>query len=105
MKTRATTAFVLISFAVAPPAWAQTPDDNPMINAYRQQGGGGTPTDNFMYNSDQQYGPGTPDNNFMQNMMSPLQQYGAGMPDEDMMSPRPNDGIHQDDQNDDENDQ
>jgi hypothetical protein len=105
MKTRATTAFVLISFAVAPPAWAQTPDDNPMINAYRQQGGGGTPTDNFMYNSDQQYGPGTPDNNFMQNMMSPLQQYGAGMPDEDMMSPRPNGGIHQDDQNDDENDQ
>jgi hypothetical protein len=104
MKTRATTAFVLISFAVAPPAWAQTPDDNPVINAYRQQGGGGTPTDNFMYNSYQRYGPGTPDDNFMQNMMSPPrqhQQYGLGTPDDNMMPQRTNGGIYQDDQDDD----
>jgi hypothetical protein len=72
MKIFQVSAFVLLGL-IAAPAWAQTPDDNPVINAYRQQGGGGTPTDNFMYNAYQRHGPGTPTDNFMQDMMSPPQ--------------------------------
>jgi hypothetical protein len=71
MKIFAATAFALLGLIVAAPAWAQTPGDNPVINAYRQQGGGGTPTDNFMYNAYQQHGPGTPTDNFITQMMSP----------------------------------
>jgi hypothetical protein len=72
MKIFAATAFALLGLIVATPAWAQTPGDNPVINAYRQHGPG-TPTDNFMYNAYQQHGPGTPTDNFMQQMISPRQ--------------------------------
>lgn len=73
-------AFALLGLIVAAPAEAQTPDDNPVINAYRQQGAGGTPTDNFMYNANQRHGPGTPTDNFMQDMSNAYQQQGRNRP-------------------------
>ena len=89
MKIFAATAFALLGLIVVAPALAQTPDDNPVINAYRQQGGGGTPTDNFMYNAYQQHGPGTPGDNFIQQMVSrrpnsSINPYGQN----DQISPR-----------------
>jgi hypothetical protein len=76
----AASAFALFGLIIAAPAWAQTPDDNPVINAYRQHGSNGLPDDNFIYNAYQRHPFGTPDDNFVQ----------------DMMSPRPNSGIDSD---------
>ena len=105
MRMITATAFAVFNLLIAGSALAQTPDDNPVINAYRQQGGGGTPTDNFMYNGNQQYGPGTPTDNFVQHMMSPHQDSGYGQngdpnasPDSDPVYQQPRGNWNDDDQ-------
>jgi hypothetical protein len=53
-------------FAIIPAAQAQTPDDNPVIDAYRHSNG--LPDDNFMHNGYERYPSRLPDDNFMTNM-------------------------------------
>jgi hypothetical protein len=60
------TVFVVLGVVAAAPAWAHTPDDNPVINSYRQYPGvSGTRESNFMSDAYQRLGPVTPDDNFM----------------------------------------
>jgi hypothetical protein len=63
-------ALILLSFTSVMPALAQTPDDNPMINAY-QQDRSRLPDDNFMHNGYERKGYGAPDDNFMRDLASP----------------------------------
>jgi len=63
----ATILFALFALTIS--AWAQTPDDNPMINAYRHSNG--LPDDNFMRNGYERYPSRLPDDNFVTHMMSP----------------------------------
>jgi len=62
------TVFVLLGVIAAAPAWEHTPDDNSVIDSYRQYpGAGGTPESDFMSDAYQRHGPGTPDENFLRN--------------------------------------
>jgi hypothetical protein len=62
-------ALILLSFINVMAASAQTPDDNPMIDAYRRDHSR-LPDDNFMHNGYERKGYGTPDDNFMRDLMS-----------------------------------
>jgi hypothetical protein len=62
-------AFIMLGFVGVVPVLAQTPDDNPMINAY-QRDRSRLPDDNFMHNGYERKGYGTPDDNFVQDLMS-----------------------------------